>query len=83
MITNDSAQFKIYDAENNVMKFVKDDIKGMKIHFASDFYLERVSYDWIEIYYLKDGNTYRYSDGSTYKFSSTSLANRTITIPCY
>ena len=81
LITNDSAQFKIYDAENNVMKFVKDDIKGMKIHFASDFYLERVSYDWIEIYYLKDGNTYRYSDGSTYKFSSTSLANRTITIP--
>ena len=81
LITNDTAQFKIYDAENNVMKFVKDDIKGMNIHFASDFRLESTTYDWIEIYYLKDGNTYRYADGSTYKFSSTSLANKTITIP--
>ena len=81
LITNDTAQFKIYDSENNVMKFVKDDIKGMNIHFASDFYLESISCDWIEIYYLKDGNTYRYTDGSTYKFSSTSLANKTITIP--
>ena len=84
LILNDTAQFKIYDSENNLVEFEDyESYKGLNIHFDSSFNLESDSYDWIEIYYKKDGNTYRYTDNGTYKFSRNALANKNIYIPSF
>ena len=78
-IISDLAKFEIYDENNN--KIFLENITGLNIHFASDFKFESANYDWIEIYYVKDENTYRYEDNGNYKFGSNSLADKTITIP--
>ncbi|MBO5476709.1 MAG: MucBP domain-containing protein [Clostridia bacterium] len=78
-IVMDSAQFEIYDENNNKIYFEKS--LGINIHFASNFKFESINYDWIEIYYVKDGVTYRYQEDETYKFSNTDLADVTITLP--
>lgn len=78
-IISDSAKFEILDKKNNKIYFNK--IMGINIHFASDFKFENPNYDWIEIYYIINGVTYRYEDNGNYKFSNLDLANKTISIP--
>mgnify|MGYP002508671136 CR=1 FL=1 len=49
---------------------------GLAITFNSQFRTESVSYDYVEIYYKQDGETYKLG-----KWGGTDLAGKTVNVP--
>lgn len=50
--------------------------KGLTIKFNSQFKTESVSYDYVEIYYKQDGQTYKLG-----RWGGTALAGQTVNVP--
>ena len=53
-----------------------DNSNGLAIKFNSQFKTESVSYDYVEIYYKQDGETYKLG-----KWGGTTLAGQTVNVP--